>query len=327
MNKIQEFFKTHKYAIIWTVCYIIFMWFILKWMFNFNIFSMENWFRLLHAQLRGFPGFVFGILILSALPMYIATTLIIVRTKKPLFSIKMPKFMEPVKEETDEDHNAAQIPEKIEEPPVNAAPTKTYPTELKEAFIRARTHIGPSPKSNFDLSNIAPQPQFLERTTEDTEENTSSLPLPNDFNLEDITDNDFESGIPSFTPVFSDINFDESDKNETVSQDIPTELISVTEHLINKGITFSVKDDMIYTKDSVIAVHNDSEFWVADEETWFAAGKHKPSPIKELLSKSLDKDIKPILYLAQTNILDLDTKISQWSESGIKVIQTLDELN
>ena len=99
MKKILELLQKNKYALIWTVCYIFIVWAILKWMFNFSIFSATQWHILFHAQLRGFPGFVFGILILAAIPMYIATTNIILRTKKPLFKIPLPEFLRPVPDE------------------------------------------------------------------------------------------------------------------------------------------------------------------------------------------------------------------------------------
>ena len=96
MKRILDFCQRHKYAIIWTACYAVVMWSILFWLFNFNMFSATQWRILAHAELRGFPGFVFGILILAAVPMYIATTSIVIRTKKPLFKIPLPKFMTPV---------------------------------------------------------------------------------------------------------------------------------------------------------------------------------------------------------------------------------------
>ena len=93
-DKILNFFKNYKYVTIWTLCYIFVMWFILLFMFNFNMFVWQNWIKLFHAHLKGFPGFVFGILILAAIPMYIATTSIIIRTKKPLFVPKTPKWLQ-----------------------------------------------------------------------------------------------------------------------------------------------------------------------------------------------------------------------------------------
>ena len=101
MNKVLDFIKKNKYAFIWTICYVLVMWTVLKYMFNFDMFSGTQWNILFHAQLRGFPGFVFGILILAAIPLYIATTMVIYRTKKPLFTIKLPSFLHPVKIQTD----------------------------------------------------------------------------------------------------------------------------------------------------------------------------------------------------------------------------------
>ena len=87
MKKIADFFKAHRYVIIWTLCYIFAMKFILGALFNFNMFSQNAWIQLAHSHLHGFGGFVFGLMVLAAVPMYAATTAIIIRTKKPLFTI------------------------------------------------------------------------------------------------------------------------------------------------------------------------------------------------------------------------------------------------
>ena len=107
MKRISEILSTHRHAIIWTACYIMVMWTILYFLFRFNMFSGHMWNRLFHAQLHGFAGFVFGILILAALPLYIASTALIVRTKKPLITIpknpltKLTNRLQPVPVQSD----------------------------------------------------------------------------------------------------------------------------------------------------------------------------------------------------------------------------------
>lgn len=324
MNKCFEFLKNYRHAIIWTFCYIFIVWVILRFLFNFDIFVWKNWIILSHAHLRGFPGFVFGILILSAIPMYIATTSVIIRTKKPLFTPKLPNFMEPVPEEkktdTPELDNSTQ--EKTSE--TEQTEKKIIPTELRSAFIRARAHIGPSPKSIFDISNLTTsQPQS--KTDQDLDSAPDGeLPLPTDF---DFSQETTDTEIPSFAPVFSDINFDISPVTETDDSEISTkDIIPVIEYLENQGVTFSVKNDIIFTDKNAISAHTDPDFWIADDEIWFAAGKQKPSPVKALLSTDPENALRPILYLGETNILNLEKCRDQWTKEGITVITDLNEL-
>jgi len=332
MNKFFEILQKNKYAIIWTICYIFIMWGILKWMFNFNIFSSTQWQILMHAHLRGFPGFVFGILILAALPMYIATTMIIVRTKKPLITVKIPKFMQPVpnedkKKPDDEPNDSAAIKPSTE---IDDAPKKSIPTELQFAFDRARLHTGPAPKSNFDIRNIVTSigNQQLASQPMPDEPTTGELPLPTDF--------DIDNGISSFTPIFSDVNFDDDEKNDdttpetpqptTEQNNLPDELIPVAQYLTAQGINFSISNGLLLTDTDVIAAHIDPDFWVADDETWFAAGKQRPSPIREIINAASTTGLRPVIYLANTNLMDFDTLRENWQNAGITVITDLNEL-
>ncbi len=303
-------------------------------MFNFNMFVWQNWIKLFHAHLKGFPGFVFGILILAAIPMYIATTSIIIRTKKPLFVPKTPKWLLPVKEENAEEKKAEEISETQAEEKTKSEPQKEekiIPVELRQAFLRARVHAGPNPKSNFDISNVSEQFVSPKIDKEPELQSAGELPVPTDFDINKELE-DTDSDIPSFSPIFSDINFDEEEteslKNaEGAAEEISSELLPVTEYLSEKGIKFTIGNNIIITEQNAIAAHTDSDFWIADEETWFAAGKQKPSPIPALLSTAESKDLKPILYLGKTNILDLESNKEAWSKKGIKIITNLDELN
>ena len=337
MNKVLDFFTSNKYAIIWTVCYVFIVWAILYGLFNFNIFVYQNWVRLFHAQLRGFPGFVFGILILAAIPMYIATTIIILRTKKPLFTVHLPKFLEPVPEEktATADTESSEAPEEKDTSEEQPAQQKTIPTELRAAFIRARAHIGPAPKSNFDIGNmVSKQNNTTELSTNDLTSQDGELPLPSDFDIATDDNTPIFSESPSFTPVFSDIDFDDdSSKQEdatnpsiTPNSEISEDLKPVIEYLTGKNKDFIIQGNLILTSQDVIAAHNSSDFWIADEKTWFASGKQKPSPIEELITKSSETNLPPILYLGSTNILDLETNIKDWEDAGIKVITDLNEL-
>ncbi len=326
MKRILDFCQQNKYAIIWTACYAVVMWSILFWLFNFNMFSATQWRILAHAELRGFPGFVFGILILAAVPMYIATTSIVIRTKKPLFKIPLPKFMTPVP--IDAPTTApAPTPTATDTPPpapdtTPSTPAKTIPAEVRAAFTRAREHGAIFQKSAFDPSNAdAPTARHAPDAIPELQP-AGELPLPPDFDTPEF------GGAPTFAPVFSDINFDGDTPTAPAQQSatILDEISPMTEYLFANGTEFTVENGLIFTDRDVIAVHNDPDFWIADNENWFAAGKQKPSPADAVLAAGAARGVRPVLYLAQTNILDLDARRAQWASDGITVITTPDEL-
>lgn len=333
MNKILDFFKTNKYALIWTACYITLMWGILLGLFNFDIFSKAQWIRLLHAELRGFPGFVFGLLMLAALPLYAATTAIIIRTKKPLFTIPLPKFLQPVAKEKKEPEAEPEKKEEHEEEK-DTFP-QGLPAELRAPFLRARSTINRSfIKSNFDISNVTELQQKNEEPVKETIAATQAageLPLPTDFNFESENLSEEDFSVPNFTPVFQEIDFDNEGKEAPSSPTVfkaeqsekQKELINL---LINKGQEVTIDDDLIITQNVIIAIHDDSDFWIADNEDWFAAGKRKQSPIKKLLEKTSANKQTPVLYLAETNIMDLENRCIEWEKTGIKIIKQISDL-
>ena len=326
MKRILDFCQQNKYAIIWTACYAVIMWSILFWLFNFNMFSATQWRILAHAELRGFPGFVFGILILAAVPMYIATTSIVVRTKKPLFKIPLPKFMTPVPIDAPTTAPAPASSATDAPPPAPdttpSTPAKTIPAEVRAAFTRAREHGAIFQKSAFDPSNAdAPTARRAPDAIPELQP-AGELPLPPDFDTPEF------GGAPTFAPVFSDINFDDDVPTAPAPQSatILDEISPMTEYLFANGTEFTVENGLIFTDRDVIAVHNDPDFWIADNENWFAAGKQKPSPADAVLAAGAARGVRPVLYLAQTNILDLDARRAQWASNGITVITTPDEL-
>lgn len=326
MKRILDFCQQNKYAIIWTACYAVVMWSILFWLFNFNMFSATQWRILAHAELRGFPGFVFGILILAAVPMYIATTSIVVRTKKPLFKIPLPKFMTPVPIDAPTTAPAPASSATDAPPPAPdttpSTPAKTIPAEVRAAFTRAREHGAIFQKSAFDPSNADTQTAHHTPDAIPELQPAGELPLPPDFDTPEF------GGAPTFAPVFSDINFDDDVPTAPAPQSATTldEISPMTEYLFANGTEFTVENGLIFTDRDVIAVHNDPDFWIADNENWFAAGKQKPSPADAVLAAGAARGVRPVLYLAQTNILDLDARRAQWASDGITVITTPDEL-
>lgn len=340
MKKILDFLKSNKYAVIWTVAYIFVMWAILRGMFNFNMFSVANWVRLAHAELHGFAGFVFGILILAALPIYIATTTIIVRTQAPLFKIPIPKIFQKIAEKP----AAAEKSESDTAAPTTAQPDVApipdhLPREMRGAYIRARQHACPPPISAFNSDSI-PAPTINSTITENKVSEpvpelvaADSLPLPTDFDLGPDTTSDNMGGedlLNVSAPVFTEINFDEpasqiSDATTPPKTDTPNN--SLMEYLTSHNHTIVETDqDIIITDKFAIAVHDDPEFWVADDNDWFAAGRQKSAPSARLMAAAGGHNVRPILYLAETNILDLDARRAKWESDGITVITELNQL-
>lgn len=358
MKKYFDILKSHKYAIIWTLCYIAFMWCILYFMFNFDMFSTLHWRYVHNIRLRGFGGFVFCLLILAAVPLYISTTTLIVRSKKPLITIPLPKIeLKSTKSSDTSDKVAdteAQSPTKTTEP----LPDE-MPLELRTVFLRARENIeraqqsaiatptrptltqspdtpqtqelvaAPLPTQNQPITNTAqPAPLPISDTSS---ESLSDFPLPSDFDI------DFSTPAFNDIPSFTEINFDDptpptplnitptlpSDQNgphhSFTNDDLKQRLTSINQ-------PFEEVDDIIITDTHAIATHSDRDFWVTDNENWFATGKVRPSPIATVCAIAHDKKLKPAIYLSATNIMDLDTLIPQWESIGVTVITDLSQI-
>jgi hypothetical protein len=309
LKKAKDFLKTNKYAVIWTICYIAAIFLILRLLFGFNLFSLRDWSILLSARLHGFTGFVFGILLLAALPMYMASTLIIVRTKEPLFTI-VPK------KDKKEDEKTEEKKEEQELPPAFPA---GLPTELRGAFLRARQSIGNRPESSFDMKDVYKESSAEQPVVEPTPESSDSgLPLPDNFDFSAT-----EAAQPA--PVFKEINFGGFDSEKEGKEEIIEEIESseLIKHFESRKYDYVVEGDIVIANGLAIAAHSDSDFWIADDENWFAAGKQKPSPISQAQTAAKKHNATPAIYLAQKNIMDIDSRISAWESSGVTVLTDL----
>ena len=300
----------------------------------------------MRSHLHGFVGFVFGILLLAAGPIYIATTAVVIKTKKPLFTIPIPEFVRrafapppPPAPDTSTDAPASTP---------TPADTGTYafkpeiPREIHGAFIRARSGISARNISAFDISRSVPAGTPTAAAVPVTApQNTNTdmaddFPLPTDFGDLNSTD-DTTSDFPSFdsVPTFSEINFDAPANTPDAapapepaqpSTPHPDTANVVVRHLIDNGKSPVVDGDIIVCDDMIIATHYDDDFWIADDTDWFASGKQRPSPIAILTARASDTGKTPVLYLGATNILDLDARIATWRDMGIRVITDLAEL-
>lgn len=354
MQKLSEFFKHNHQAIKWTICYIVVMWAILQGMFNFCIFSYSDWNKLIHAELHGFAGFVFGILILAALPLYIATTVLVVRNDAPLFKPDwskipfLPKLLKLFTPTTDTPAEATTTTAEPQPEPAAQQPTPEplpdgLPMEMRATFMRAR-HSATRPQvSSFDMSHLnvgarpdevaarhqKPEP-VMEMAAQATASGTTTdltddaLPLPADFDLPapDEMTNTFDR--PDTAPVFTEINFDDTTPSTPTTQTADTE--PVIKYLKSKSIDFKQDSDIIITPTLAIASHTSNDFWIADDDTWFATGVSRPSPVAAAINAAAAHGLRPVLYLGATNIMDLDARRAAWESAGVTVVTTPDDI-
>ena len=345
----KNFYDSKKYVILWTIAYVVVTWAIMQYMFNFNIFSALRWHQLMHAHLHGFAGLVFGILVLAMVPLYVATTVMIARKNAPLFDFKLtvpqiiknafvqPPMPEPVPQKTIV--TTTEVKEVVTEPapaPVVETEKKPepipelLPAELKVAYTRAREHTARTQTTAFDLSNVtkpAAAPVVVPATPQPEPE--PEMPIPTSFDIEET------SNIINDAPVFTDLNFDEDD--EDYDEEEPTTEITdiktttndndvVAKYLDAKSVPYKTDNEVIVTDKFAIVSHTDSDFWVADNESWFAAGKIRKSPIASVLNVASANKVQPVLYLGADNIMDIDDLRKQWQSSGIRIITDLKDL-
>jgi len=318
MKKILDFFKSNTLTVKWTVGYFLTLWVILKVLFKFDMFSAHYWDRFFHATLHGFGGFVFGTLIYSAIPIYIASVMIIYRTKAPIIEIpfltKASGFVQSLFAKKNE---SEPIPETTAEPLPEQEPAPEYPDdlphELRVPFMRAKNHL-PLARG---ISVYNKPKKLTEPNTpqEIMNNNTENIPLPTDFDISDTdeTTNDFS------VPTFTDINFDEPVIEKTLEN-------KTTKYLASKNIEFETYQEFVATEKYVIYEHNDNDFWIMDDDTWFAAGKQIDNPTIELLDLAKQNGLTPVLYLESQNIMDIDEIIKKFEDKGIHVIKKLDEI-
>ena len=346
---VKDFYTSNKHAILWTVGYIAATWAIMRYMFNFDIFSAYRWHQLMHAHLHGFAGLVFGILILAMVPLYVATTIVIARNNAPLFNFgfdfHIPQFIKTfiknaftqtpmVEDSINTTPSVEQEP--IPEPTAPIEETKpelipeTVPAELRVAYERARDNVSRIQTSAFDLGNITKSnTPIIEQQTPNNDIATNEMPIPTDFDIEDT------SSIIGNAPIFTDLDFDDddvendTDENEPQINDVKQTTDNndlVIKYLTAKSIAHTIEDDVVITDAFAIVSHTDSDFWVADNESWFAAGKIRKSPIASVLQIANAHNVQPILYLGADNIMDIDELRVQWESSGIRVITNLKDL-
>lgn len=352
MQKVTDFIKSRRHIITWTITYVFIMWAILRGLFNFNMFSSLHWSYLAHAHLRGFAGFVFGILILAAVPMYIATTTLVARSGAPLFTIPIPKFLKrafappaPAAAPTDD------TPAPANDTPVEKPLPDGLPLELRGAFLRARGRVGAEQISSFDMRAMDNAASQIATSQNPTTDIAGDLPLPTDFDdmgaFDDFAPDAATGHDISDTPVpvFREIKFDGFDDDTAVEiphDDAPATADTtpnatdaphtngaptVTDFLGAHNMPIiATDDDVIVTDKYAIATHDDPSFWVADGDTWFATGRQKPSPVVAATRVAAARGVVPVLYMTCDNIMNIDARRADWEKAGVVVTNDLDVL-
>lgn len=335
MKKIINFLKTNVLVVKWTLAYFIVLWAILQFLFNFDMFSAQYWHKFFHSTLHGFGGFVFILVIYSAIPLYIASTLIVYRKKIALVTIPVPNSVksipktiekiftppvyEPVKQE-EKIESPTPTPTPVEETATNPEFPPDMPRELYVPYTRAKQNLSLSGAiSSFNKPHVPPQiTQEPEQTS--TQEN-ESFPIPNDFDISDSLPNDSSSDFSNGDfPVFKDLDFD------TPIEEKPKLSNSVTKYCDKNKIEYETYQDFVATNKYLIYDHDDGDFWIMDDDSWFASKKHRESPIKDMLKLAKQNELIPVLFLESQNIMDLYGTIEKFESMGIRVIKNLDEL-
>jgi len=321
MSTITDFIKKCKAPILWTIGYMGILWLIYQYLFNFDIFNIRHWIYVSRIHLRGFGGFAFCMLTFAAIPLYFASTAIVIRNQKPLFTIPTPKFLSKLFTKPAPEPEKEPEPESMADTPTNEEIDK-FPAEMRAAFMRARAR--PSRVNTPICSACSVNPNVYPTDTLDN--SNEELPIPPDFDIPE-SDTPFTTTAPSKSaaPVFQDINLYEDEPDNTPPA--PDVNNPVTEYLTKTNRKFTVlPNDIIVTDDAVIAVHNDNDFWIMDEPIWFASGKTRTSPIDALCDTAKQNNVTPILYLGATNIMQFNEKCTEWESRGIRIVKDTADL-
>lgn len=326
MQKVIDFLKSNILVIKWAFWYWFILWLILKYLFNFDIFVLHNWWKFFHATFHGFPAFVFCIVVYSAIPVFIATTLITYRKKTLILEIKMP---EKIKNYFDKIKSLFAQPAPVEETKSEPEPTEKtnepeferpddMPPELYIPYLRA--------KQNRPLNDLMSSFNKAQNTPLDTptkSEEPESFPIPTDFDLSDEPETASDYGFSdNEIPTFKDIDFN----IPTMTSAPAKEKSSAEKYFEQKHIEYETYKDFVATEKYVIYDHNDGDFWVMDDEKWFASKRQIDSPIPELIGLAQQNGLIPVLYLESQNIMDLPGTTEKFESIGVRVIKSLDEL-
>jgi hypothetical protein len=273
--------KKARILVLWTLLYAAFLAIFFHAAFRFDILSAGAWRAVMRMTIRGTKGLAFGTAIIAMIPAYLAFAYQICRNGK--WPLNMPDFLKKKKSDDKEDSSSGQAQE-IAEFPID------LPDELRVPYIRI--HSGNLSKNAVDFitgnnfaQQIAPADDARDAPGDDQ---VPMMPPPDSFDPTEPT-----------APVFREISFE--DGANIGAADPETSPVRIEERDGEKIATY---------------VFDDADFWVADDDNWFANGKQIESPAKLLLAADADRRV---LMLKQKNIMNIDALIGEWEEKGIKV--------
>src|SRR5574344_1412592 len=277
---------------LWSGWYFVVSYFIFLILFNFNIIRPSSWERLSNIALHGFTGLTFGIALLALIPIWAAGCITIIKTGK---SLKLIVKKAPEKKDSD--------PKPVEKEESKIVFPSEMPEEMHVPY--SRMIRGQLSRGAMNCTVVANQsPAVLSAECEQCDQETQNMALPESF--------DVDAKEETSTPVFKELNWDNTNGG--------TEFNKPEENNIE------IKIEVRGNKKFAVATHDDPDFWVADEENWFATGKQKPSPINAVIQIAKNENAIPVLLLKTENIMDLSTLIPKWKASGIKIIKNISEL-
>lgn len=276
-----------KNILLWTGWYFVASFLIFQFIFHFDILSPTDWGSLSRVTLRGFPGLAFAVLLFAALPVWLAGAIAIFKTGKPLFG----KSKKEEKKDSSADASNTGADEKL---PV-VFPTD-LPAEMRVPYSRLKT--GQLTRGALDCKVVEKPDIDIAAQCVPTAEPATDMQLPEDFSFDTAAEHED-------APMFKELDWGNSGDDSGAAD-----------------IKIETRGD----KKFAIATHDDSDFWVADAENWFASGKTKPSPIDAVLVAAKEHDATPVLHLLSENIMDLDALKEKWGGYGILIIKDLGEL-
>ncbi len=278
-----------KHIALWTGWYFVASYLIFLILFGFDILHISDWLKIPSHTLHGFSGFSFAAALIAWLPIWFAGYKTIVKTGKPLFARA---------EKKDEKKDDAPADESPKEKPI------VFPAGLPEEMrvpysrlIRGQLSRG---ATDYQIIENPIKPATLPAENIPNADEVSSMALPENFDL----DADEESTVP----VFKELNWEDN------NSDLPTSTKSEVAIEVHNGKKFA------------IVTHDDSDFWIADGDNWFATGKQKTSPVATVIAAARAENAIPVLLLKSENIMDLADLREQWNADGVKIITDLSEL-
>jgi len=332
MTKLSKFLQSNNILVKWTIGYVLFWGIILRFIFDFNIFSKTHWVRFFTETMHGFWGLVFVTAIYGSVLIYIASAMLIYRKNKPILEITVPEKVKTITSNISKIFSYSKTETTTEKTTTNTTQQSSdeeypngLPAELYVPYMRAKNHI----TKTEAVSDFNKQPDEKPVPTPESQQKqpqTESFPIPTDFDISESLPENTPIQNDNSIPIFKDLDFDtpiEQTKPDTTQNNTKNTVIKYCEQ---NGLEYEILDDFVMMKKYLIYTHDDEGFWIMDDDNWFASGKQKKSPVNKLIDLSEQYTVSPVIYFETKNILDIEHVISGFERKGIRVIMDLSEL-